>query len=64
MFRWFISEKGFLGSLERVGDLASNADTKSNINAQDILEAEANMVEAVYDEYLALVGEERKDENV
>lgn len=52
---------GVFGNFERIAKCLSRTESKTSQNEIDILEAEANMVEAVIDEYLCVVGEERED---
>lgn len=52
---------GVFGNFERIAKCLSRTESKTNQNEIDILEAESNMVEAVIDEYYAVIGEERED---
>lgn len=52
---------GKQGNVERLEDALSRTQSQTFQNQIDILEAEANMVEAVIDEYYAVIGEERED---
>lgn len=55
---------GVFGNFERIAKCLSRTESKTTQNGAEILEAEANMVEAVVDEYYAVIGEERDEENV
>lgn len=52
---------GVFGNFERIAKCLSRTESKTSQNEIDILDAEANMVEAVIDEYLCVVGEERDE---
>lgn len=61
MFIWD-TKLGVFGNFERIAKGLSRTESKTSRNEADILEAEANMVEAVVDEYFAFIGEEREED--